>query len=420
MQFVWWMAYWSPLLFKSVPVFVGLRYFTSGGRGSLLVSFISMLAIAGLALGVALLVVVLSVMNGFDRELRERILSLVPHIQLIHGVGVSDWQSQSQLIADLDQVTEVTPYNEAEGLIHSGQQTRPIQLLGISALALPGGLEDVIQAANLAIPQSGQLLLPQPLAEDLNVAVGQRVSLIVPAINGGATAAYSFLVTGIFVTHTELDQILGLASLDQVGTIAGIEGLVQGFRLQVEDQFDARQTGYRLLEQLPFGYGFRDWFQTHGNLYQAIQLSRNLVGLLIFLIVAIAAFNVVSMLMMSVVNKRGDIAILQTLGLSRQAIVQLFLIQGAMIGLFGIAIGVMLGVIGCYWVADLVLWIESLVGSRFLDTAVYPIDYIPVDLRWEDVAQIAVVAIVLNIIATIYPALRASRVVPAQELRFEG
>jgi len=401
-------------------VFVGLRYFTSGGRGSLLVSFISMLAIAGLALGVALLVVVLSVMNGFDRELRERILSVVPHIQLIHGVGVSDWQSQTQLIAELDQVTEVTPYNEAEGLIHSGQQTRPIQLLGLSAQALPRGLENVIQEAGLTVPQSGQLLLPQPMAKDLNVVVGQRVTVIVPAINGRATAAHSFLLTGIFATHTELDQILGLASLQQVGNIAGVEGLVQGFRLQVEDQFDARQTGYRLLEQLPFGYGFRDWFQTHGNLYQAIQLSRNLVSLLIFLIVAIAAFNVVSMLMMSVVNKRGDIAILQTLGLSRQAIVQLFLIQGAMIGLFGIALGVLLGVIGCYWVADLVLWIESMVGSRFLDTAVYPIDYVPVDLRWENVAQIAAVAIVLNIIATIYPALRASRVVPAQELRFEG
>ena len=407
-------------MFKSVPVFVGLRYFTSGGRGSLLVSFISMLAIAGLALGVALLVVVLSVMNGFDRELRERILSVVPHIQLIHGVGVSDWQSQTQLIAELDQVTEVTPYNEAEGLIHSGQQTRPIQLLGLSAQALPRGLENVIQEAGLTVPQSGQLLLPQPMAEDLNVVVGQRVTVIIPAINGRATAAHSFLLTGIFATHTELDQILGLASLQQVGNIAGVEGLVQGFRLQVEDQFDARQIGYRLLEQLPFGYGFRDWFQTHGNLYQAIQLSRNLVSLLIFLIVAIAAFNVVSMLMMSVVNKRGDIAILQTLGLSRQAIVQLFLIQGAMIGLFGIALGVLLGVIGCYWVADLVLWIESMVGSRFLDTAVYPIDYVPVDLRWENVAQIAAVAIVLNITATIYPALRASRVVPAQELRFEG
>ncbi|MDC3249266.1 FtsX-like permease family protein, partial [Porticoccaceae bacterium] len=363
---------------------------------------------------------VLSVMNGFDRELRERILSVVPHIQLIHGVGVSDWQSQTQLIAELDQVTEVTPYNEAEGLIHSGQQTRPIQLLGLSAQALPRGLENVIREAGLTVPQSGQLLLPQPMAEDLHVVVGQRVTVIIPAINGRATAAHSFLLTGIFATHTELDQILGLASLQQVGNIAGVEGLVQGFRLQVEDQFDARQIGYRLLEQLPFGYGFRDWFQTHGNLYQAIQLSRNLVSLLIFLIVAIAAFNVVSMLMMSVVNKRGDIAVLQTLGLSRQAIVQLFLIQGAMIGLFGIALGVLLGVIGCYWVADLVLWIESMVGSRFLDTAVYPIDYVPVDLRWGNVAQIAAVAIVLNIIATIYPALRASRVVPARELRFEG
>jgi lipoprotein-releasing system permease protein len=407
-------------LFKSVPVFIGLRYFTAGGRGNLLVSFISMLAIAGLALGVALLILVLSVMNGFDRELRERILSVVPHVQLIHGVGVKDWRQQRQLIAGLDQVTEVTAYNEAEGLIHSRQRTRPVQLLGISAEALPAGLGSVLQADNLALPGVNELLLPKPLAEDLNVTLGQRVTVIIPAIKGTKTAAYAFVVKGIFATHTELDQVLGLASLSQVGDIAGAPGLVQGFRLQVEDQFNAREIGYQLLEQLPFGYGFRDWFQTHGNLYQAIQLSRNLVGLLIFLIVAIAAFNVVSMLMMSVVNKRKDIAILQTLGLSRGSLVRVFLIQGAMIGLFGIGLGMLLGIAGCYWVADLVLWIESLMGASFLNTAVYPIDYIPVDLRWQDVASIAAVAILLNIVATIYPALRASRMVPAEELRFEG
>ena len=407
-------------MFKSVPLLVGLRYFTSGGRGNLLVSFISMLAIAGLALGVALLVVVISVMNGFDRELRERILSVVPHVQLIHGVGVDNWQQQRELIAGLNQVTEATPYNEVEGLVHSGRQTRPIQLLGLAAEALPVGLEQVMQGAGLAVPELGQLLLPEPLAEDLQVTLGQRVSVIIPAINGRATAAHSFAVTGIFATHTELDQILGLASLEQVGNIAGVEGLVQGFRLQVQDQFNARDIGYRLLEELPFGYGFRDWFQTHGNLYQAIQLSRNLVGLLIFLIVAIAAFNVVSMLMMSVVNKRSDIAILQTLGLTRSSVVRLFLVQGAMIGLFGIALGVVLGVIGCYWVADLVLWVESMLGTKFLNTAVYPIDYIPVDLRWGDVAQIVGVAVVLNVVATLYPALRASRMAPAQELRYEG
>lgn len=414
------MAAWSLSLFKSVPLFIGLRYFTSGGQGNRLVSFISMLAITGLALGVALLVIVLSVMNGFDRELRERILSVVPHVQLIHGIGVTDWQTQQTLIEGLDQVSEVTPYNEAEGLIHSRQKTRPLQLLGLSAESLPSGLQAVLNEGNLSVPGANELLLSQPMAEDLNVVSGQRVTVIIPSINGSKTAAYSFVVKGLFSTHTELDQLLGLASLEQVGDIAGVPGMVQGFRLQVDDQFNAREIGYKLLEQLPFGYGFRDWFQTHGNLYQAIQLSRNMVGLLIFLIVAIAAFNVVSMLMMSVVSKRKDIAVLQTLGLSRGQLLKVFLIQGAMIGLFGIALGVLLGVLGCYWVADLVLWVESLLGASFLDTAVYPIDYVPVDLRWADVLQISTIAFMLNLLATIYPALRASRMVPAQELRFES
>ena len=414
------MVAWSLSVFKSVPLFIGLRYFTSGGQGNRLVSFISMLAIAGLALGVALLVIVLSVMNGFDRELRERILSVVPHVQLIHGIGVTDWQTQQTLIEGLDQVSEVTPYNEAEGLIHSRQKTRPLQLLGLSAESLPSGLQAVLNEGNLSVPGANELLLSQPMAEDLNVVSGQRVTVIIPSINGSKTAAYSFVVKGLFSTHTELDQLLGLASLEQVGDIAGVPGMVQGFRLQVDDQFNAREIGYKLLEQLPFGYGFRDWFQTHGNLYQAIQLSRNMVGLLIFLIVAIAAFNVVSMLMMSVVSKRKDIAVLQTLGLSRGQLLKVFLIQGAMIGLFGIALGVLLGVLGCYWVADLVLWVESLLGASFLDTAVYPIDYVPVDLRWADVLQISTIAFMLNLLATIYPALRASRMVPAQELRFES
>jgi lipoprotein-releasing system permease protein len=396
---------------------MGLRYFWSGGRSNLLVSFISMLAITGLVLGVALLVVVLSVMNGFDRELRERILSVVPHVQLIHNTGVADWRQQRKSIAELPTVTEVTPYNKVDGLINSRQKTRPLQLLGLDADAVPEGLASVLGEYGLNVPLANQLLLSESIAEDLNISINQRVNVIIPPIRGGKTSVYSFQVVGIFATHTELDQVLGLTSLEQAAQIADIPGLVQGFRLQVADEFDARSIGYALLDELPFGYGFRDWFQTHGNLYQAIQLSRNMVGLLIFLIVAIAAFNVISMLMMTVVDKRKDIAILQTMGLSRANIVQLFLVQGAMIGLFGISIGVLFGVLGCYWVADLVAWIEAMLGVTFLNTTVYPIDYIPVDMRWSDVATIAGTAIVLNILATVYPAVRASRMAPAEELR---
>ena len=406
-------------MFKPVSIFIGLRYFFSGNRSNLLVSFISLLAIAGLVLGVALLVIVLSVMNGFDRELRNNILSVVPHVQLIHQVGVDNWQSEQQVISQLKQVTEATPYNEVKGLLNRRQIARPIQLLGLSSEFLPAGLGSVLDNYHLSVPTVGQLLLSEVLAEFLNVEVNQSVSVIIPSGSEGSTKVHPFTVSGIFATHTELDQSLAIASLEQVAQIAGTPGQVLGFRLQVEDQFNARNIGFDVIKQLPFGYGFRDWFQTHGNLYQAIQLSRNLVGLLIFLIVAIAAFNVISMLMMSVMNKRKDIAILQTLGLSQGSIVRLFLMQGSMIGFFGISIGVILGIVGCYWIADLIGWLESLLGMTFLDTSIYPIDYIPVDLRWGDVTTIATVALVLNVLATIYPALRASRTVPAEELRYE-
>jgi lipoprotein-releasing system permease protein len=410
---------WDQPLFKPASVFIGLRYFFAGQSSALLVSFISLLAIAGLVLGVALLIIVLSVMNGFDRELRDNILSVVPHVQLIHQSGVEDWQSERDNIMQMDSVTDAVPYADAEGLMSHRQNARPVQLLGLSATAMPAGLASVLTRYNLAIPAQGRVLISEVIADALNAKTNQRVSMIVPAENGRSTTVYSFIVEGVFATHTELDQSLVIASLPQVAEIAGIPNRAQGFRLQVNDQFNARNIGFEIINQLPFGYGFRDWFQTHGNLYQAIQLSRNMVVLLIFLIVAIAAFNVISMLMMSVMNKRKDIAVLQTLGLSRGDIVGVFLVQGSMIGVVGIALGVLLGVLGCYFVPNLVNWFEAAMGAPFLDTEVYPIDYIPVDLRWTDVSMIAGVALVLNIVATIYPALRASRTVPADELRYE-
>jgi lipoprotein-releasing system permease protein len=406
---------------------LGLRYFSSGGRGASggtnrLVSFISTLAISGLVLGVGLLVVVLSVMNGFDRELRERILAVVPHVQVIHNSGIDNWQQQAAVIEAHPVVSEVSPYNEVNGLVNFRRDSRPVQLLGLTPEAIPAGIAAVFKEAGVELPAPGQLLLSEVIASNLNVQLGQRVTIIIPAATG-PTKAVSLKVAGLFSTHTEVDQLLAIASLEQVAEIAAAPGLpaalVKGFRVQVDNQFNARKLGYSLLEKLPYGYGFRDWFQTHGNLYQAIQLSRNMVGLLIFMIIAIAAFNVISMLMMSVIDKRRDIAILQTLGLSRPEILRLFLIQGGFIGLFGISIGVGLGVLGSIWVADLVSWIESLLGVTFLNTEVYPIDYIPVDLRWLDVLMVAGAALLLNLLATLYPALRASRVVPAQELRYE-
>ena len=400
-----------------LPVSIGLRYFSST-RG-LLVSFISMLALSGLALGVGLLIVVLSVMNGFGREMRENILSIVPHVQLISADNMSDWRTHRQQIVDFEQVVEVVPFNQVQGLAFTQQQTRPIELLGLSPDAVPMGFDRVLSDSGLGVPKGSELLLAEPLAKALRLSMGDRVKLVFPSDENRHVQLYSFTLRGTFSTHTEIDQVLAIASLPQVGQILGIGDEIQGFRVQVSNELEARAIGYELLSTLPSEYGFRDWFQSHGNLYQAIRLSKKLVGLLILLIVGIAAFNVVSMLMMSVIDKRKDIAILQTLGLTQRQILQLFLVQGGLIGGLGIALGVLLGLLGCYWISDLILGLESLLGSKFLNTAVYPIDYIPLDMRWSDIALISTSAFGLTLLATIYPAVRASRTVPAEELRYD-
>lgn len=407
-------------MFRSVPIFIGLRYFSSGGRANRLISFISMLALIGLSLGVGMLILVLSVMNGFDKEMREHILSVVPHVQLVNPMSKEDWRSQRQLIATVPQVSEVSPFNQLEGMVFSRNNTRPIQVLGFSPDAIPKGLSEVLKRANVGMPKKGELLLAKPIAEALNLSLGKPITLILPSEGKQRAQIAPLRLTGVFSTRTELDQVLGIVSLSQAGQLLGDKDSIYGFRVQVDDLFNAKFIGQRILSQLPKGFQLRDWTQTHGNLYHAIQLSRNMVGLLVFLIIGVAAFNVISMLMMMVINKRKDIAILQTMGLSKQHIVQLFLVQGVLIACLGIFLGVVLGVMGCYWVADFVQIVEGILGAQFLNTSVYPIDYVPVDLRWRDVFFVALSAIGLTLLAALYPAIKASRTVPAEALKYEN
>jgi lipoprotein-releasing system permease protein len=406
-------------LIKSLPLSIGLRYFSSAGRSGLLVSFISALALSGLALGVGLLILVLSIMNGFDREMREHILSIVPHVQLFNPATIDHWQEEQKRIAALDEVIEVTPFNQAQGLLFTARQTKPVEVLGLSEQAIPSGLGKLLESQGLALPESSQLLLSVPLAQALNLRPGNSVRLVFPSDQNRQAQVHLFTLSGVFATHTEVDQVLAIASMARIGEIAGTGAGVQGFRVQVNNELNARAIAYSLIGSMPPGYVFRDWFQTHGNLHQAIRLSRNLVALLIFLIVGIAAFNVISMLMMSVIDKRKDIAVLQTLGLSENQVLQIFLLQGALIGLLGIGLGIVLGVLGCYWIGDIILSLEALLGSKFLNTSVYPIDYIPLDLRWSDVLLVSISAFCLTLLATIYPARSASKTVPAEELRYD-
>ncbi|MBT4929260.1 MAG: FtsX-like permease family protein [Cellvibrionales bacterium] len=407
-------------MIRSIAFSIGLRYFLSGGRNNRLVSFISLLALGGLSLGVGLLILVLSVMNGFDREMRDHVLSIVPHIEITQPNYQGDWQAQAALLATVPNVTEVSVFSQVEGLIFSADKTRPVRLLGLDSALAPSGLMRLLHADGHSVPNDRELLLPSAIAVKLDLVVGQMVNVVLPSNENRLAKAVPLKLVGLFDTQTELDQMLGIVSLEQAARLSGSGAAIRGFRVQITDLFDARLMGYRLLNQLPKGFQSKDWMKTYGNLYQAIQLSRNMVGLLVFLIIGVAAFNVISMLMMAVLNKRKDIAILQTLGLSRKHIFQLFIVQGGLIAIVGILGGLIIGIGSCYLIEDIASMLQSLMGIEFLDTSIYPINYLPVDLRGSDILSVSLSAFVLTLLAALFPALKASKTVPAETLRYEA
>lgn len=415
-----------PSLLASPALYLGRRYFASGSS-SRLASFISLLAMTGLVMGVAMLIIVLSVMNGFDREMRERILAVVPHVQLFDRGGIADWQRLAARIGERPGVVEATPFTGFQGMINARGRIQAVTVQGLLPEALDSTMARVLPAETgqwLAAGGAGNgLVLSRSLADKLGVEPGHRLTLIVPRVGEGgrqlAPVVKVFSLAGIFDTHTAEDVGLALVHLDTAGALTGLGDRPQGLRVSLTDVFAAREFGYGLLRELPGTFTFMDWFQTHGNLHQAIQMSRQMVGLLILLIVAIAVFNVVSMLIMTVVDKRPAIATLKTLGADNGTILGIFFVQGSLIGLAGVGAGLVLGVLGALYVPDLVAGLEALFGLRFLNTEIYPIDYLPSQLRVADVVTVAVTALVLNFLATLYPAWKAARVRPADILRYE-
>lgn len=402
--------------------FIGRRFFSAGSQTAL-ASFIAILAMVGLVAGVALLIIVLSVMNGFDREMRERILGIVPHLQLFEPGGIDDWQHLASQLEAHSGVVDATPFTRFQGMLSARGEVVAVHVQGVQPAALDRGLA---QALPEEFPQwlsSGGLVLSGTVAGQLGLVPGDKVTMMVPRDNGRGGALTPeirrFTLAGVVNTHTQEDNGLALVDLAVAGKLTGLGPRPEGLRLEINDVFRARELGYELIAGLPPRFSFIDWRQTHGNLYQAIEMSRQLVGLLIFLIIAIAVFNVVSMLVMTVVDKRPAVAILKTLGADNRTILGVFFVQGTLIGLFGVGFGVVLGVAGAGSVTGLVAWIENIAGFHFLDSAIYPVDYLPSQLRWGDVITVAAVALALNLIASLYPAWLAARVRPAEVLRYE-
>ncbi|MDY6827839.1 MAG: lipoprotein-releasing ABC transporter permease subunit [Pseudomonadota bacterium] len=407
--------------------FIGLRY-TRAKRRDHFISFISLVSVLGLALGVTVMIVVLSVMNGFHKELRDRILGMVPHAQLYSSEGpISDWQPLAERLQAHPQVLGTAPFVQGEGMLANAGHVQGVLFYGVLPEREPqvSIVADHMVSGSLEALQPGEfgIVLGDLLAALLRVDIGDRVTLVVPEASVTPAGIYPrlkrFRVVGLFSLRAELDASLALMHIEDAALLARIPGQVQGVRVRVDDLFAMPQLGWQLASQLPGNYQVRDWTRSHGNLFQATQLEKRMLGLLLLMIVAVAAFNIVSSLVMLVVDKQSDIAILRTLGATPRQITGIFMVQGSVIGVVGTAIGVACGCAVALTISDLVSAFEALTGRRVLSSDVYFIDYFPSQLMLGDVATVAVAALVMSFVATLYPARRAARIEPADALRYE-
>ncbi len=400
-----------------------MRYTFASGRGYIS-TFLSSLSMAGLVLAIALLVIVLSVMNGFDKEMRERILGLVPHITVYSYGAMHDWQELSNTAKQHPQVVSVTPFSQFDAMIMRSGDIETVRAIGIDISREAADSQLLANLSPLDVEgfslDSHGVILGQGLAGKLSLALGDQLTMIVPSVvSGGAPQAAQFetvTVRAILKTGTEMDQSAALVHLEFASHLAGLDGGVTGLRVATLDIFAVSRIGWELMNNLPAGHYVTNWMMTHGNLYAAIQLSRNLVTILLFSIIGVAAFNVVSSLVLVVFDKRGDIAILRTLGASPLNIAAIFIIQGAMIGLVGVVLGSMAGLAGSLLVGDLVAGLERMLNFSFLNTDVYPVSFLPVDILWRDLILVGGVAFIMCVLAAIYPALRAANLEAARVL----
>ncbi|PHX43378.1 cell division protein FtsX [Pseudomonas sp. NZIPFR-PS5] len=416
-------------MFRPLFVFIGTRY-TRAKRRNHFVSFISLTSMIGLALGVVVMIVVLSVMNGFDHEMRTRVLGMVPHATIESGEPINDWQALAARVKQNKQVEAVAPFTQMQGLLTNNGNVQKILLNAIDpaqerkvsiidGFMKQGSLDDLV-AGGFGV------VIGDKAATKLGVGMGDKVTFVSPEVTVPPAGMFPrmkrFTVVGIFhVGAGELDGYLGVTNLQDLARLHRWKpDQVQGLRLKFTDLFKAPRTAYDIAQNLgEHQYYSRDWTRTHGNLYQAIGMEKSIIGLLLLLIVAVAAFNIISTLVMVVNDKRGDIAILRTLGATPGQIMAIFMVQGTVIGVVGTLIGAGVGILAALNVSSAISALEGLIGHKFLNADVYFIDYLPSQLMAQDVLLVCGAALVLSFLATLYPAWRAARTQPAEALRYE-
>ena len=409
-------------------LFIGLRY-TRAKRRNHFISFISLISVAGIALGVAALITVLSVMNGFQQELRARILGVASHIQ-ISGVegGKFDWQAVTRESKRDPDVVAAAPYVMGQGMLAFDRAVQGAIIRGVLP-ELEDQVSDIaghMKTGKLSDLRPGEfgIVLGIELARSLGVRPGEKVVLIAPqgqvTVAGMVPRLKQFTLVGVFEAGMyEYDAGLALIALADAQKLYRLDDRVSGVRLKLKDLFDARKVAERLSRTLTQDAEISDWTQQHANFFRAVAIEKNVMFIILFLIVAVAAFNIISTLVMAVTDKQPDIAILRTLGAAPRSIMSVFIVQGALIGLVGTALGLVTGIVLALNIDVVVPFIQRVFGIQFLDPSVYYISDLPSDLQWRDVAWIGTVSLVLSLLATLYPSWRASRINPAEALRYE-
>jgi len=409
---------------------VGLRYTRAGKRSSRnsFISFISLISVSGIALGVAALIVVLSVMNGFQKEVTDRMLSVLAHIEVFDAGGsMPNWRQSEQEAFRNPAVRGAAPFVETQGLLVKDDTMKPSVIRGI----LPGEehkVSDVakqIRRGSLQDLRPGEfnIVLGYVLARSLGVGVGDKVNMLLaqgqttPA--GMVPRSRVFRVVGIFEAgHYEFDSAMAFIHMEDAERMVRVSA-PNGLRLRIADMHQAPQVAVQLKTTMSGDLIMRDWSKLNANWFAAVQTEKRMMFIILTLIIAVAAFNLVSTLVMTVTDKQADIAILRTLGSSPRSIMKIFMIQGALVGVMGTLAGVGLGVLVALNIDVIVPFIERLLGIQFLSKDIYLISEIPSDMRWPDVFKIGGVSILLAFVATIYPSFAASRIKPAEALRYE-
>lgn len=415
-------------MFKPLQMYIGLRY-TGAKRRNHFISFITLISMLGIAVGVTALITVLSVMNGFEQELRERILGMTSHatIQGRQG-GLENWETVAEAAAAHPQVIGQAPYIQAEGMLSFGNQVNGTLIRGIIPSEEPkvSDVGDKMIFGELDSLQPGEfgIILGKDLARALGVFQFDKVTLIIPQANVTPTGIMPrlrrFTVVGIFEAGMyEYDSTMAILHINDAARLFRMQNAVTGVRLKLDDMFKAAQVSRELIHDIPGNYYISDWTREHANFFRAVEMEKVIMGIILSLIVGVAAFNLLSTLVMVVVDKEADIAILRTLGATPSTILGIFIVQGAVIGAVGTLLGTLGGVALSLNIDTIIPAIEQLLGVKFLSAEVYYISELPSELHWNEVAIISSAALVMSLLATLYPAWRGSRIQPAEALRYE-